>query len=98
MSLRRILKGFPRKSLCKVSGPLSVSIRNYDMPDNIKCIKDDPDPDFYKMVEYFYYNAVTVVEPALEGYLKKHTHLSDKKRKLRVDAILKVMDWSLSLY
>lgn len=60
------------------------------MPAHLSGVAKDQNPSFYQMVEYFYYNAVQVVEPALEEYLKKHTHLSDKKRKLRVDGILKV--------
>ncbi|XP_026333453.1 glutamate dehydrogenase, mitochondrial-like isoform X2 [Hyposmocoma kahamanoa] len=43
------------------------------------------------MVEYYYHNAVKVVEPALLEYLKKHMHMSDKKRTNRVAGILKVM-------
>ncbi|XP_034839299.1 glutamate dehydrogenase, mitochondrial-like [Maniola hyperantus] len=51
----------------------------------------DPDPSFFRMVEYFYHSAVQVAEPSLFDYLQRHAHFSDKKRKQRVAGILKVM-------
>ncbi|XP_073953093.1 glutamate dehydrogenase, mitochondrial-like isoform X2 [Choristoneura fumiferana] len=68
-----------------------ISVRHYEIPCNLIPIATDPDPSFFKMVEYFYHHAVKVVEPSLIEYLKKHTHLSDKKRMQRVAGILKVM-------
>ncbi|XP_028044217.1 glutamate dehydrogenase, mitochondrial-like [Bombyx mandarina] len=77
--------------LNKLFNPVRLSVRRYEIPEHLRAIVDDPDPSFYRMVEYFYHNAVKVCEPSLEEYLKKYTHLSDKKRKQRVSGILKVM-------
>jgi hypothetical protein len=71
-------------------GPIKTSVRGYEIPEHLKSVATDPDPSFYRMVEYYYHNAVRVVEPALLEYLKKHTHMSDKKRLHRVAGILKV--------
>lgn len=76
--------------LNKLFNPVRLSVRRYEIPEHLRAIVDDPDPSFYRMVEYFYHNAVKVCEPSLEEYLKKYTHLSDKKRKQRVSGILKV--------
>ena len=66
-------------------------IRNYEIPCHLQKVISDPNPSFYRMVEYFYHFAVKVIEPALFEYLKKHTHFSEKKRKQRVAGILKVL-------
>ncbi|KAL4703025.1 hypothetical protein ACJJTC_019243 [Scirpophaga incertulas] len=72
-------------------GPNVTSVRRYEIPEHLKSIATDLNPSFYKMVEYYYHNAVRVVEPSLVEYLKKHTHMSEKKRKHRVSGILQVM-------
>lgn len=72
-------------------GSTRTSVRSYEIPEHLKTIATDADPSFYRMVEYYYHSAVKVVEPALVEYLKKHTHMSDKKRLHRVAGILKVM-------
>ncbi|XP_049871155.1 glutamate dehydrogenase, mitochondrial-like [Pectinophora gossypiella] len=72
-------------------GTTRLSVRGYEMPAHLKEVGTAEDPSFYKMVEYYYHNAVCVCEPALIEYLKKHTHLSDKKQQQRVAGILKVM-------
>lgn len=46
-------------------GPLRLSVRNYEIPDKLKDVAKDPNPSFYKMVEYFYHYAVKVCEPSL---------------------------------
>ncbi|XP_030031297.2 glutamate dehydrogenase, mitochondrial-like [Manduca sexta] len=71
--------------------PLQISVRHYDIPEHLQKVASDPNPSFYRMVEYFYHNAVKVCEASLLEYLQKHTHLSDKKRRQRVTGILKVM-------
>ncbi|CAH2040871.1 unnamed protein product, partial [Iphiclides podalirius] len=68
-----------------------IIVRFYEIPKHLQEIGSAPNPSFYRMVEYFYHRAVSIVEPSLMEYLKKHTHLSDKKRKQRVAGILKVM-------
>ncbi|XP_032526943.1 glutamate dehydrogenase, mitochondrial-like [Danaus plexippus] len=68
-----------------------IFVRNYEIPKHLQAVMEDPNPSFYRMVEYFYHFAVKVVEPALFEYLKKHAHFSEKKRKQRVAGILKVM-------
>ncbi|XP_049871068.1 glutamate dehydrogenase, mitochondrial-like [Pectinophora gossypiella] len=68
-----------------------MSVRGYEVPADLQKVASDPDPSFYRMVEYYYHYAVSVCEPALVEYLKKHTHMSDKKRQQRVSGILKVM-------
>lgn len=79
-------------SLCgkNVNGTNKVIVRYYEIPERIKGVIKDPNPSFYRMVEYFYHFAVQVAEPSLFEYLKKHAHFSDKKRKQRVAGILKV--------
>ncbi|KPJ04385.1 Glutamate dehydrogenase, mitochondrial [Papilio xuthus] len=68
-----------------------IIVRFYEIPKHLQPIATDPNPSFYRMVEYYYHRALVMVEPALLDYLKKHTHLSDKKRTQRVAGILKVM-------
>ncbi|KAI5644576.1 hypothetical protein NE865_03465 [Phthorimaea operculella] len=63
----------------------------YQIPPHLSDVATDKDPSFFRMVEYYYHNAVRICEPSLNAYLKKHTHLSDKKRNNRVAGILKVM-------
>lgn len=68
-----------------------LSVRNYEIPKELESVGTDTDPSFFKMVEYFYHYAVKVAEPSLEEYLKRHTYMSEKKRKQRVSGILKVL-------
>ncbi|XP_053605324.1 glutamate dehydrogenase, mitochondrial-like [Plodia interpunctella] len=82
---------FARKSLLVFYAPRYLQVRHYEMPVDLQEVATQADPSFFKMVEYFYNRAVMVVEPSLIEYLKKHSHLSEKKRKNRVDGILKVM-------
>ncbi|KOB65609.1 Glutamate dehydrogenase, partial [Operophtera brumata] len=70
---------------------LKFWVRRYEIPEHLKTIATDSDPSFYRMVDYFYHSAVQVAEPSLIEHLKKHMHLSDKKRMQRVAGILKVM-------
>ncbi|CAD0200552.1 unnamed protein product [Chrysodeixis includens] len=77
--------------LMKYVIPLQTTVRHYDIPEHLKAVPSDPNPSFFRMVEYFYHNAVRVCEPALHDHLNKRTHLSDKKKKQRVAGILKVM-------
>ncbi|PZC79201.1 glutamate dehydrogenase, mitochondrial [Helicoverpa armigera] len=71
--------------------PLRIPVRNYEIPKHLQDVACEPNPSFFRMVEYFYHNAVKVCEPSLVDYLSKHTHMSEKKRKQRVAGILKVM-------
>ncbi|XP_026731610.1 glutamate dehydrogenase, mitochondrial-like isoform X2 [Trichoplusia ni] len=77
--------------LMKYVVPLQTTVRHYDIPDHLKKVVTEPNPSFFRMVEYFYHNAVRVCEPALFDHLNKRTHLSDKKKNQRVAGILKVM-------
>ncbi|KAJ8724226.1 hypothetical protein PYW08_015700 [Mythimna loreyi] len=79
------------KFAVKTGGPGQMSVRHYDIPAHLTKIADEPNPSFFRMVEYFYHHAVRVVEPSLIEYLNKHTHMSEKKRLQRVAGILKVM-------
>ncbi|KAF9412587.1 hypothetical protein HW555_008950 [Spodoptera exigua] len=79
------------KSTLKNITPLAIPVRHYDIPERLQEVACEPNPSFFRMVEYFYHNAVRVCEPALYEYLTKHTHLSERKRKQRVAGILKVM-------
>ncbi|XP_041968508.1 glutamate dehydrogenase, mitochondrial-like [Aricia agestis] len=79
------------KKAFRAGGVFRMSVRGYEIPEYLQSIPCDDNPSFYRMVEYFYHHAVTVCEPALEDYLKRHTHLSDRKRKQRVAGILRVM-------
>ncbi|CAH3996415.1 unnamed protein product [Pieris brassicae] len=90
MVLITLNKNIVLDSILKRS-PLRISVRSYEIPEKLKGVAQDPNPSFYKMVQYFYHYAVKVCEPSLEEYLKKYTHFSDKKRKQRVAGILKVM-------
>lgn len=76
--------------LMKYVVPLQTTVRHYDIPDHLKKVVTEPNPSFFRMVEYFYHNAVRVCEPALFDHLNKRTHLSDKKKNQRVAGILKV--------
>ncbi|XP_038221043.1 glutamate dehydrogenase, mitochondrial-like [Zerene cesonia] len=91
MALTSLYKKIINLGLTIKSGPIRLSVRKYEIPDHLKNIIDDPNPSFYRMVEYYYHFAVKVCEPTLVEYLKKHTHFSDKKRQQRVAGILKVM-------
>lgn len=67
-----------------------INVRHYEIPCHLQKVITDPNPSFYRMVEYFYHFAVKMIEPALFEYLKKYSHFSEKKRKQRVAGILKV--------
>lgn len=79
-----------KKCFAKKFGPITQSVRFYEIPEHLTKISTDTNPSFFRMVEYYYHSAVKVCEPALIDYLKKHTHFSDKKRVQRVEGILKV--------
>ncbi|CAB3227479.1 unnamed protein product [Arctia plantaginis] len=79
------------KCKTKKISPWKIIVRHYEIPEEFKAVISDPNPMFYKMVQYFYHNAVSVCEPSLMDHLSKHTHMSEKKRKQRLDGILKVM-------
>lgn len=81
---KRVLPNSP------ISWRLRLWVRRYEIPAHLQPIANDPDPSFYRMVEYYYHSAVKVCEQSLVAHLKKHTHLSDKKRIQRVAGILKV--------
>ena len=78
------------RPVVKTITPLRMIVRHYDIPAHLTKVGDDPNPSFFRMVEYFYHNAVKVCEPSLVDYLNKHTHMSEKKRLARVAGILKV--------
>ncbi|KAF9791682.1 hypothetical protein SFRURICE_020081, partial [Spodoptera frugiperda] len=79
------------KSAVKSITPMRIPVRHYDIPKHLVEVGCEPNPDFFRMVEFFYHNAVRVCEPSLVKYLARHTHLSEKKRQQRVSGILKVM-------
>lgn len=78
------------KSKTKKISPWKIIVRHYEIPEEFKGVINDPNPMFFKMVQYFYHNAVSVCESSLMDHLNKHTHMSEKKRKQRLDGILKV--------
>lgn len=80
----------PCKPFVKTVTPLQMTVRHYDIPAHLVKVGDEENPSFFRMVEYFYHNAVKVCEPSLVDYLNKHTHMSEKKRLARVAGILKV--------
>ncbi|CAH1635859.1 unnamed protein product [Spodoptera littoralis] len=88
-SHRNAIKLF--KTLVSYITPMRMPVRHYEIPKHLQEVGCEPNPDFFRMVEYFYHNAVKVCEPSLVKYLAKHTHLSEKKRQQRVSGILAVM-------
>ncbi|XP_050562938.1 glutamate dehydrogenase 2, mitochondrial-like isoform X2 [Spodoptera frugiperda] len=79
------------KSAVKAITPMRMPVRHYEIPKHLAEVGCEPNPDFFRMVEFFYHSAVRVCEPSLVKYLARHTHLSEKKRQQRVSGILKVM-------
>lgn len=82
------------KSAVKAITPMRMPVRHYEIPKHLAEVGCEPNPDFFRMVEFFYHSAVRVCEPSLVKYLARHTHLSEKKRQQRVSGILKVSSFS----
>lgn len=83
---------FQRKILQKVNtGIFSIYKRNYEIPENLKKIAQDEDPEFSKMVQYYYHNAATLMETQLIQYLEKYPRWTNAEREHRVNFILKLI-------
>lgn len=65
--------------------------RYYEIPDDLKKIGKEENPEFSKMVEYYYHNACTLMEDQLIKYLEKYPRLSNEQRSARVNFILKLI-------
>ncbi|XP_058839902.1 glutamate dehydrogenase, mitochondrial-like [Topomyia yanbarensis] len=62
----------------------------HTIPNELEKIPKEKDPQFSKMVQYFYHNACVKLEPRLVEYLKKYPRMSEEERRNRVRAIIQI--------
>lgn len=62
----------------------------HKMPERLKKVPTDNNPNFSSMVEYFLHKAIMRCEDTLEGYLKQW-YKDEKLRKYRLEGIIKIM-------
>lgn len=65
---------------------------DHQIPDRLKDIPDDPDPNFFDMVEYFFHRACQIVEDKLVEDIGKRSRMSVEERKKKVKGILMLME------
>ncbi|KAH8383919.1 hypothetical protein KR009_011299 [Drosophila setifemur] len=70
--------------------PCSVRLE-HQMPEHLKNVATDKDPEFSAMVLYYYHRAAQTMEPELIKEMDKYTHLKPEERKARVTAILNLI-------
>lgn len=75
----------------KISPPLVVR-NQHTIPKHLQQIAKDKDPEFSKMVQYYFHKACVKLEPRLIEYLKKHPLMSEEDRKKRVQTIIQIID------
>ncbi|XP_053698636.1 glutamate dehydrogenase, mitochondrial-like [Sabethes cyaneus] len=63
----------------------------HTMPQELEQIATEKDPQFSKMVQYFFHKACVKLEPRLLEYLKKYPRMKDEKRQQRVQAIFQTL-------
>ncbi|XP_016949816.1 glutamate dehydrogenase, mitochondrial [Drosophila biarmipes] len=72
--------------------PKSMSVRlEHQMPENLKKVETDKDPEFSAMVMYYYHKAAQTMEPALVKEMEKYPHMKPEERQARVSAILNLV-------
>ncbi|KAH8335415.1 hypothetical protein KR074_001504 [Drosophila pseudoananassae] len=89
--LRHLTKSvFGMRSLVRPWGPMMVRWE-HKMPEHLKKVETDADPEFSAMVLYYYHKAAQAMEPALIESMEKYTHMKPEERKARVSAILNLI-------
>lgn len=63
----------------------------HQMPEYLKKVETDTDPEFSSMVLYYYHKAAQAMEPELIKSMDKYTHMKPEERKARVSAILNLI-------
>nr|XP_036674271.1 glutamate dehydrogenase, mitochondrial [Drosophila suzukii] len=72
--------------------PKQISVRyEHKMPENLKKVETDKDPEFSAMVMYYYHRAAQTMEPALVKEMEKYPHMKPEERQARVSAILNLL-------
>ncbi|XP_052835443.1 glutamate dehydrogenase, mitochondrial isoform X1 [Drosophila gunungcola] len=85
-SLPRLLKRM------RCYGPGEVSGRaTHQMPEHLKKVETDKDPEFSAMVLYYYHRAAQTMEPELVKEMEKYPHMQPEERQARVSAILNLL-------
>ncbi|XP_055614199.1 glutamate dehydrogenase, mitochondrial [Uranotaenia lowii] len=60
----------------------------HTIPKALEKIATDKDPQFSKMVQYFFHKACVKLEPKMVKYMEKYPHMSEEKRRRRVSTII----------
>ncbi|KAH8278694.1 hypothetical protein KR018_007078 [Drosophila ironensis] len=63
----------------------------HQMPEKLKPVETDKDPEFSAMVLYYYHKAAQTMEPQLIKSMAQYAHLKPKEREARVSAILNLI-------
>ncbi|EDV42493.1 uncharacterized protein Dana_GF18014 [Drosophila ananassae] len=68
-----------------------ITRSEHQMPEYLKKVETDTDPEFSSMVLYYYHKAAQAMEPELIKSMDKYTHMKPEERKARVSAILNLI-------
>eukprot|EP00099_Drosophila_melanogaster_P023380 NP_651140.1 big bubble 8 [Drosophila melanogaster] len=63
----------------------------HQVPEKLKKVETDKDPEFSEMVLYYYHKAAQTMEPALLKEMEKYPHMKPEERQARVTAILNLL-------
>ncbi|KAH8356422.1 hypothetical protein KR200_000462 [Drosophila serrata] len=63
----------------------------HQMPERLKQVETDKDPEFSAMVLYYYHRAAQTLEPELIKEMEKYPHMKVEERQARVSAILNLI-------
>lgn len=63
----------------------------HKMPEKLKSVETDEDPEFSSMVLYYYHKSAMIMEKELVKEMDKYAHMKPEERKARVAAILNLI-------
>ena len=86
-TLRNVVQSFSRRNL-SLGG---ISQGTHKMPERLKSIGENDDPNFFEMVEYNFHRAVEIMEDSFLKELDKYPHMSPEDKVNRFKAIIDVM-------
>uniref|UniRef100_A0A1Q3FT11 glutamate dehydrogenase [NAD(P)(+)] n=1 Tax=Culex tarsalis TaxID=7177 RepID=A0A1Q3FT11_CULTA len=81
-----------RPARLSVPSPTATTVRpQHTIPPELEQVAQEKDPQFSKMVQFFFHKACVKLEPRLVEYLKKNPHLTEEDRKKRVQAVIDIV-------
>ncbi|BFF93036.1 glutamate dehydrogenase mitochondrial [Drosophila madeirensis] len=85
----------PAQAQAQAHAPVQSQIqsRRYEhkMPEHLKKVASDKDPEFSAMVLYYYHQAAQAMESQLVKEMGKYSHMKPEERQARVSAILNLI-------